>query len=82
MKMGSATMMMALFPLGLGSRTTLRGCRLHREEVTFVFGATLRGDYMEGGERSRERGRWFEEREREMEMVFNYGERKRGFRGN
>ena len=80
--MGATTVMMAPFPLGLGSRTTLRGCRLCREKVVFVFGATLRGDCMEGGERSRERGRWLEEKEREMEMVVNYGERERGSRVN
>ena len=32
---------------------------------------------MEGGERFRERGRWLEEKEREMEMVANYGESER-----
>ena len=33
-------------------------------------------------ERSKERGRWLEEKEREMEMVVNYGERERGLRAN
>ena len=37
---------------------------------------------MEGGERSRKRGRWLEEKEREMEMAANYGERERGSRVN